>query len=121
MDRYDGRFVARGLYQKLMDSVLYSEEDVEPVRTALANGGDPNYSKIDEYYWTTVLHTAVWRTSFLRQEKIDVLINEGYCDVNILDRTNRSTALTVACESRRNLPIVKQLLSLRADPNIISR
>ena len=117
----DRRFVARGLYQKLMDSVLDSEEDVEPVRKALANGGDPNYSKIDEYYLTTVLHTAVWGTPYLRQEKIDVLIKEGRCDVNILDRTDRKTALTVACWSRRNLPIVKQLLSLRADPNIISR
>ena len=69
----DDRYVARGLFEKLFRAVLEAEYSVDPVRTALAQGADPNYSNIDGDVYTTVLHSAVHNTQHLRQEKVDAL------------------------------------------------
>ena len=111
--------VARHLHEKLFQVVSSAEDSVAPVTRVLDEGADPNYSNIDTGFYTTVLHSAV-EARELRREKIDVLI-ERKCDVNILDRHDRKTALMLACDNRDGFPIVEQLLNLGADPNIISR
>jgi ankyrin repeat protein len=113
-------FSDEALLHKLFRAVIIAKDSVDLVTRALDEGADPNYSQNDRNFRTSVLHSAVKDARDLRREKIDLLINRK-CDVNILDRYERQTALMLACDNRRNLAIVEQLLNLEADPNIISR
>ena len=108
----------RALYTELYQRVLYSP-DIEPVRDALRRGANPNYPKGRSRYYTTALHAAVSEARELNVEKINTLVIEGRCDVDILDNQGR-TALLWASGYSSMFPVVQELLTLDANPNIVS-
>ena len=112
---------AQKLYRDLFRVVAYAK-DIEEVRSVLRDGADPNFPKTDEGCgdYTTVLHHAAIYTYSLSVEKVVCLVTEGGCVVDITDREG-CTPLIVASRYPSRLKVVAKLLSLKADPNIISR
>ena len=106
------------LHWDLLQAIMIGNlTDVEAV---LRRGADPNFPR--SYYNITdipALHAVVFRCNCPHAEDKLQLLVEAQCDVNILDYGQQRTALSHASAIAWKASVVKKLLELRADPNIL--